>query len=63
MKNLSQNSEFRLEQDQIKKVKGGVSKRVFSQVSYLKKPKKFNHRRENMSVAADDSHEAIASDN
>lgn len=33
MKNLSQNSEFRLEQDQIKKVKGGVSKRVFSQVS------------------------------
>ncbi|HRR07833.1 MAG TPA: hypothetical protein PLO56_04000 [Rhodothermales bacterium] len=62
MKNLSQNSEFKLEREQIEKVKGGISRRVFSLVPYLKKSVKLNPRRENMKVAIDDSHEVITTD-
>gem|GEM_PF-4618656 len=59
MKNLSQIATYRLGKDQADNVKGGIARKTFSQVTYLKKPKKNNPRRENMRVTLDDSNDAV----
>ncbi|MBN8586777.1 MAG: hypothetical protein J0L94_00475 [Rhodothermia bacterium] len=59
MKNLPQIATYRLGKDQADNVKGGITRKAYSQVTYLKKPKQNNPRRENMRVVLDESNDTV----